>query len=477
MVAIMRLGLWLSCLFLLGACDIANGPVPAPAPPPITAPDAAHPDLLRKPMLRVLFLGNSFTYVNELPTVVAALASEVTSPVSVTVAEHAPGGATWEDHDRDAAVVPLLQQGWDYVVLQDQSEQPWLYHGGIKPALLSLDAKIKAAGAKTILFMTWARQLQTGVTIAQRFEEDVAINNYYERHAAAVGAEVAPVGRAWERVLRDPALSLHSDDGVHPNERGTYLAACVFYVALTHASPLGLGSGGLHVTPDERALLQQAAWDTHLARQRLLSPAIGAWPLSAGAGGNDVVPFQAATGAYAALPYVPGMNTQHFTIAVRAHRSDWSVPAANGYEALLEKNWGYGLWQTQGSVEARLFTVDQNAAPYPSYSVLGLASGWHQFAMTYDGAEYGLWIDGAEVASGTASGDLAYTQWLGPDVGAGAGADYPFNAIAAGVNTVDTALSGATPVAAFTGTLADVRLFDRALSESEILSLLPLKSK
>ena len=491
------LGSWLC---LLGACtavplseqrdastEVADGPA--------IPQDSAHPDLSPKPTLRVLFIGDSFTYVNELPTVLASLASDVTSPVSVTVSEYAPGGATWEDQDSDAAVGPLIQQGWDYVVLQDQSQQPWLYYGGIKPALLSLDAKIKAAGAKTMLFMTWARKVQLGVTSSQRFEEDMAINNYYERHAAAVGAEVSPVGRAWERVLRDPAMSLHSDDGVHPNEGGTYLAACVFYAALTHASPVGLGSGGLSVTPEERALLQQAAWDTHIAGQRLLSPGIGVWPLSAGTGGHDLVPFpglvlggvagpggvaqtgtQFAPSEYAAIPYFPGMNTTHFTVALHAYRSDWSIPAANVYEALLEKNWGYGLWQNQGSLEARLFTVDQNAnlnaIAFLSYSVLGLTSGWHHFAMTYDGAGYALWVDGAEIASGTASGDLEYSKWLGPGVGAGAGADYPFNAIAIGVDTVDTALSGATPSAPFTGSLADVRLFDRALGQLEIQSIM-----
>jgi len=290
-------------------------------------------------------------------------------------------------------------------------------------------------------------------------------------------------------------MSLHSDDGVHPNEQGTYLAACVFYAALTHTSPLGLGSGGLSVAPQERALLQQAAWDTHNARQRLLSPGIGVWPLSAAAGGHDLVPFpgvvlgglpgpggvaQAGTqfgpGEYAAIPYFQGMNTAHFTVALHAYRSDWSIPAANVYEALLNKNWGYGLWQNQGNLEARLFTVDQNAnpnaIPFLSYSVLGLTSGWHHFAMTYDGARDALSIDGAEVASGTASGDLAYSKWLGPGVGAGAGSDYPFNAIAVGVATVDTALSGATPTALFTGSLADIRLFDRTLSQSEIQSIM-----
>ena len=85
------------------------------------AADAAAPT-----QKRVLFIGNSYTGVNDLPSVVAALADTTQSPVRFDVAAHLPGGATWEQHDQDPAVTALLVQGWDFVVLQDQSQQPWL---------------------------------------------------------------------------------------------------------------------------------------------------------------------------------------------------------------------------------------------------------------------------------------------------------------------------------------------------------------
>jgi hypothetical protein len=156
------------------------------------------------------------------------------------------------------------------------------------------------------------------------------------------------------------------------------------------------------------------------------------------------------------------MNAGQFTVVAHAYRADWSIPVA-GYEALLEKNWGYGLWQAQSQLEARLFTVDGHGMPWPTASVLGLAPGWHQIAMTYDGARNTLWIDGTAVASQAISGELAYTAIDAADV--------PFYAVAIGVNTVDTALSGSSPVAPFTGALADVRLFDHALAGAELHAL------
>lgn len=52
---------------------------------------------------------------------------------------------------------------------------------------------------------------------------------------------IAPVGPAWSTTVKThPELSLWQEDGSHPTERGTYLAACVFYAVVFHESPDGL---------------------------------------------------------------------------------------------------------------------------------------------------------------------------------------------------------------------------------------------
>jgi len=60
-------------------------------------------------------------------------------------------------------------------------------------------------------------------------------------HAQELNAPIAPVGLAWSIAVKEhPELELWQGDGSHPAEQGTYLAACVFYAVIFHASPDGL---------------------------------------------------------------------------------------------------------------------------------------------------------------------------------------------------------------------------------------------
>jgi hypothetical protein len=82
--------------------------------------------------------------------------------------------------------------------------------------------------------------------------------------AQELNVPVASVGFAWSEARKqDPQLALWQDDGSHPTEQGTYLAACVFYSVIFHKSPEGSSfTAGL---PKETAkMLQKIAADTIL---------------------------------------------------------------------------------------------------------------------------------------------------------------------------------------------------------------------
>ncbi len=84
------------------------------------------------------------------------------------------------------------------------------------------DEAIRDRGAKTVLYMTWARPHQ--------WERQRELSGVYDGIGKGIGAMVAPVGVAWGRLLEErPDLVLHDKDGSHPNFAGTFLAACVFY--------------------------------------------------------------------------------------------------------------------------------------------------------------------------------------------------------------------------------------------------------
>lgn len=203
--------------------------------------------------LRVLFVGNSYTYGNDLPKLVAALA-KAGGERPLQHDRQTPGGWSFKKHWDDGKAVAKMENGkWDIVVLQDQSfgalkSRDEMFEFGKK-----LAAAAKKQGARPLFYMTWARQNTP--------ETQDKISEAYQQLARELKADVAPVGVVWQRALQaDDKLVLHVADKSHPNLAGSYLAACVFYAAIYNKSPEGL-PGKLGGLSDEAARkLQTIAW-------------------------------------------------------------------------------------------------------------------------------------------------------------------------------------------------------------------------
>ncbi len=205
------------------------------------------------PPLRVLFIGNSYTFTEDMPALLSALASADDDPRALKVESVALPGFTLAQHLQDGSALQRIKaEQWDYVVLQEQSLTPLENPSGMQAALQTFDHVIKRQGATTLLFLTWSREFAPA-TQAQ-------ISQVYRRQAQRLGAQVAPVGEAWQQARTlDPAIALYSADGSHPSRRGAYLSACVFYATLLQRSPVGLPA--LKVADQQTVqLLQQAAW-------------------------------------------------------------------------------------------------------------------------------------------------------------------------------------------------------------------------
>jgi hypothetical protein len=242
--------------------------------------------------LRVLFIGNSHTYVNNLPALVQGLAAAGGHPL--VVGSSALGGFTLAQHAQHPGTLAALQSApWDRVVLQEQSQIPaipWWRDHSMYPAAATLDSMAAAIGAQTLLFMTWGWELgglhciedSCSVEFRDYAHMQDSVSVAYQRLAQQLGCGLAPAGEAWRRAwLADPFVPLWSADGYHPALEGSYLAACVFYATLFGESPLGLAfSGGLEM---ERAQWLQRQADEQVAlpsappaRPRAL--ALATWP-------------------------------------------------------------------------------------------------------------------------------------------------------------------------------------------------------
>jgi hypothetical protein len=105
---------------------------------------------------RVLFIGNSFTFVNDLPHQLVNIARSLGKEVEV--ANSTIGGCTtyYQRAETDARTAELLEQEWDYIVLQSYSNLPTVQQSRetyLTPAVHSFVAKKKKA--KVVMYLTW----------------------------------------------------------------------------------------------------------------------------------------------------------------------------------------------------------------------------------------------------------------------------------------------------------------------------------
>src|SRR4051812_11904011 len=109
------------------------------------------------PRLKTLFIGNSFTTRNDLPALIATLAAARGKRL-----EHrliSAGGASLRQHWNSGQAPRAIQDSkYDCVVLQEQSTLPVKNAKRMHENVRLFDGAIRAAGAKTLLYMTWARQ-------------------------------------------------------------------------------------------------------------------------------------------------------------------------------------------------------------------------------------------------------------------------------------------------------------------------------
>jgi len=199
---------------------------------------------------KVLFLGNSYTYVNDLPNLIKNLA-EADGKILV-YDQNTPGGYSFQGHSTNTTSLgKISSKDWDFVILQDQSQKP-----SFPPSQVATDvypyAKVLVDSiyannecTEALFFMTWGRQngdqdncssyapLCTYEGMQGRLRE-----SYLEMGVDNM-ASVSPVGIAWQktREVTGDTINLYSSDESHPSIYGSYLAACVFYTSIFKSSP------------------------------------------------------------------------------------------------------------------------------------------------------------------------------------------------------------------------------------------------
>lgn len=187
--------------------------------------------------LNILFVGNSYTYYNNMPQLVSVLSDS--TDTKLLTRKSTVGGVTLKNHwlgERGLKTKEKIAAGgYDIVVIQGHSMETIDAPEDFKEYSKELCNFARAHGAKPYFYMTWGRE-----KVPQYQEEITAM---YEEVARQNAAGLIPVGKAWElaRNLR-PDLELFVPDGSHPSAIGSFLIASVFTKAFTGELPKSLPS-------------------------------------------------------------------------------------------------------------------------------------------------------------------------------------------------------------------------------------------
>ncbi len=222
-----------------GACQDTSGPKPPQS-------------------LKILFIGNSLTYYNNLPGTVAELAVaggdvihvEMVAKPGYALIDHLTNGTEAED--------AIRRERWDYVVLQQGPTTLLVNRDSLILWTQMFDPIIRSVGATPALYMVWPQASQPG-----NFD---AVRTSFQMAAQAVNGVFLPAGVAWQDAWqRDATLPLYGPDNFHPSPLGTYLAALTIYERLTGRDPRTLppyaivDGTALNVPEATVRVLQQAA--------------------------------------------------------------------------------------------------------------------------------------------------------------------------------------------------------------------------
>ncbi|HUM48223.1 MAG TPA: PKD domain-containing protein, partial [Chitinophagales bacterium] len=194
---------------------------------------------------RVLFLGNSYTSVNNLPQILRDIA--LSAGDTLVFDMYAPGGYQLMDHWLDGiSQDKIAADDWDYVVIQGQSQEPITLSSEFNSGGFALHNLVKQYNpcAVTMPYMTWGRKngdasnCDAFPVMCTYQGMDTTLRNCYLNLTAFINGTVSPVSVVWNYLRQNyPGIELYQADESHPSAAGSYAAACCFYTMLYKKDP------------------------------------------------------------------------------------------------------------------------------------------------------------------------------------------------------------------------------------------------
>ena len=195
----------------------------------------------------VLFIGNSYTHMNNMPKIFEKIARSKGKDVYAD--SIAVSGSSLKEHaGRASTYKKLKSRKWDYVVVQGFSRelaQPadTISKNTIPYVQQILDSLYKTSPCANVYFyMTWGYRfgypeeevINTNEKMQARVKEGYL---QLQRH---FNYPIVPVGLTWAQIKQEyPNVNLYYIDDHHPNVTGSFVIASCFYTAFFKESSVG----------------------------------------------------------------------------------------------------------------------------------------------------------------------------------------------------------------------------------------------
>ena len=212
--------------------------------------------------IRVLFIGNSLTTFNDMPSIVEAMGSTAKERISIETFMIARGGDSLDRivksrmSSLNEYFKSIESKKRNFIVLQDHLKAPISGRNQMIKAAEYLVKINQINKANTIFFMTWAPK--------EKLHQINEISMVYTNLSRSLDSKVAPVGLAWDYVTRNSTIDLYDPDGIHPNKIGTLLTACTIFSTITDQQcEFSPGDFPDNLTKKEMEFLRDAAWKVY----------------------------------------------------------------------------------------------------------------------------------------------------------------------------------------------------------------------
>ena len=180
--------------------------------------------------MKILFIGNSHTYMNDMPELARQMMEDVTGqPCEVTMLAYSGRPLKWHMEEEYFSVrFNILYGGYDYCIIQEQAH-PMTFESDTDEYTKRIIGLCRKAGTRPVIFETWAEKVKP--------ENQAEMNRRYRRIAKDHEALLAPIGEVWEKFMKASDADLYFRDGEHASPVGDHLTALVIVHTITGRIP------------------------------------------------------------------------------------------------------------------------------------------------------------------------------------------------------------------------------------------------